>query len=179
MILSLKKLIFRLLYRIWDVKQKRKLQKINSFDQVCVFDIDNTLTISQLGKPVNHLSPIPRDGMINYVKELINQGKKVIFLSARNFNLFDNTIDWLQHQGIFDKDKNELFLVHSSISKIEYLKKLIESNKAVLFIDDLSYNHENSNIKYYKETEQEINKLNIEFKGLDFISKLKNEPKKF
>lgn len=170
MIRKLKGTVFELLYIIWDKRQKKRISRLKDYDKIYVFDIDNTLTKSILNAPINHISPIPNLGMISYVKSLIAVNKKVIYLSARDFRLFHNTLEWLRGFEILDCNSNNLFLVKSSMSKIEYLQILIKSNKEVEFVDDLSYNYEHGEVKYYDDTLQEINNLSLIFKGIDFIN---------
>lgn len=169
MIRYAKSIGYKILYFFWDKKQLNLLNKVSSFDKVFVIDIDNTLTISNIGSPINHIDPLPRLNMINYVNELINDNQKVIYLSARDFRLYDTTKKWLEKHKIFNTKENQIFLVESSISKIVYLKVLCNKNQNVIFIDDLSYNYENGIVKIYEETKAKLALLPLEYKGLDFI----------
>ena len=63
--------------------------------------------------------------------------------------------------------------------KIGYWKKLSKQNKLVV-IDDLSYNHENNNIKFYKpEIDYLSNNNNIKYFGyhdvLTGLNKISNK----
>jgi len=169
MIASVKRYFFNVLYSFWDKKQKKRLASIKDNQKVYVFDIDNTLTVSEMNAPLNHVSPRPRKGMITYAQNMIATEAKIIYLSARNFKLFDTTLDWLKKHNIFKPSENDLFLVNSSISKIEYLEFLIQNNESIVFIDDLSYNYENGEVKFYDKTEKIISALKLDYKGLDFI----------
>ena len=156
---------------MWDKKQFSRWKRLVGFDLLYVIDIDNTLTISNLGDPIDHINPIPRKGLIDYVKGNIDKGTKVVYLSARDFRLYKQTETWLSNNEIYNSIEQELYLVKSSFSKISYLETIVKANQKVVFIDDLSYNYENNDVKYYDETKEALSELEVDYMGIEFISK--------
>jgi hypothetical protein len=176
------RIIAKFQYLLFNKRQLLDLLRFKNFQKVYVFDIDNTLTRSTLGKPLNFHTPDPRFSTINFAKELIQKGNLVLFLSARSFRLYEITKLWLNKYGLKISKNQPLYLVNSPKEKIKFLKKLIEWNEDVVFIDDLSYNYENGEVKYYLEEKKEILNLSLDYRGLEFIESLpyknKNEENK-
>jgi len=160
------------MYTGWHHGQIKRWSQIKGNDKVFVIDIDNTLTISKLGDPINHSNPKPRKSMIDYVSNLIEEKNTIVYLSARDFRSYRRTKDWLERMGVFSEDQ-ELFLVKSSMSKIEYLKVLCAHNHHVTFIDDLSYNHEHGTVKYYNDTRLALKSISLNYLGIEFINQYK------
>ncbi len=168
---KLKKMLFGIAFTVWKIPQSVLLKRLKNYSVLYVIDIDNTLTVSELGNPLNHSNPTPRAGMIKYVKNLISCQEKVIYLTARDFRIKKPTIQWLTTNNIFD-NLTDVFFVQSAAHKIPYLKYLHQNNKKIVFIDDLSYNHENGEVKKYAEVENIISQMSIEYKGINYIESL-------
>ena len=66
-------------------------------------------------------------------------------------------------------------VVDSPQSKLKFIKKLIKQKNEIHYYDDLSYNHENGEIKLYFDVIEVVNNLPIKYFGLDYINKLSNE----
>ena len=105
--------------------------------------------------------------LIKNAKDLVEEsqlkGYFIFFLSARDPRYWISTKFWLNDK--FNITTFSLRLVPIVKMKIGYWKKLSKHNKLVV-IDDLSYNHENDNIKFYQsEIDYLINNNNIEYFG--------------
>ena len=51
------------------------------------------------------------------------------------------------------------------------METIVKANQKVVFIDDLSYNYENNDVKYYDETKEALSELEVDYMGIEFISK--------
>ena len=160
----------RALYIFWDYLQMSMISRIKNNRCVYVVDIDNTLTISRTGEKINHQDPHPRLSLIEYILENWYYNDELIFLSARDIRLFANTKEWLIKQGFKSVSKKKLFLVKSAKHKVTYLNLLLNNNSKVVFLDDLSYNHENGEVLFYTNVISEVSQMKLTYKGLDFIS---------
>lgn len=169
MILAIKKFVLGLMIRHWERRQMIRFNQIKEHGSLYIVDIDNTLTISELGKELNHLSPQPRKEMISYVRDLAEEGHKVIFLSARDFRLFQATEKWLNSHMLPANDSS-LFLVSSARAKLPYLELAINRNTKVIYIDDLTYNYENGEIKNYSAVIKEVQSMKLDYLGQNFIA---------
>lgn len=170
MIGLLKKSAFNVLYYLFEKKQLSKIKDIKNHDTLYVIDIDNTLTISKLNDSINHKNPTPRLELISY---LLSQDKNMpmIFLSARDFRLFNDTFKWLEKYQLI-QHPNQLFLVKKAKYKIKYLNILVANqNKQIIYIDDLSFNHENGEVKHYEAIINSIRELPIIYHGVEFINR--------
>ena len=67
-----------------------------------------------------------------------------------------------------------LILVPNANDKFYFINKLRENLYCVEFYDDLSYNHENGEIKFYDDLIDKINKLGIKYYDFYFLSNLQN-----
>lgn len=156
---------------VWDFLQRFRLKAVKNNAIVHVIDIDNTLTIYRGDGKIDHINPDARLNMIQHVRGLIDRNHKVIFLSARDFRLWNHTIQWLSKQNVL-VSKKQVFLLPNVNAKIDYLKRLIDQNTEVDYIDDLSYNHEKGQVKLYEEVLSLINKMPLTYKGIDFIESI-------
>lgn len=173
MALALRKKIKQGIYRLWNRAQLTRIRRIKQCHNVYVIDIDNTLTINGLGDQVDHINPKPRKALIDYIIANWYKSEKVIFLSARNIRLYSSTKHWLREQGFQNVSLQNLFLVDTAKSKIEYLQLLVGNNIKVTFLDDLSYNHENGEVRYYDEVVSSVQKIDLTYLGIHFISRFK------
>ena len=150
-----------------------------SKNQIAVIDIDNTIantwnslypkTISQSSR--SEIKKIKKkDYSSELLKKVFDDYDLVFFLSARNFKLYHVTADWIQKN--FNVKKFKLRLVPDVELKLIYLKKFTLNNKTILYVDDLSYNHENGEVKFYKKVIKRVRKnSNILYYGYDDIQK--------
>jgi hypothetical protein len=130
-----------------------------SHDRVFVIDIDNTiadtwptlLITNRFSSEKNRYASLePFISIKDFIdNDLCKISDKKIFLSARDHRNFDVTLSWLKDNGFFD-DNSELYLVPNAYSKIPYLKSLILFKFSIVYLDDLSYNHENGEVRFYE-----------------------------
>lgn len=99
---------------------------------------------------------------------------KVIFISARSFLSYRTTGQWLRSCGL---EGCELILVAHAADKMYYIKTLISKGFSVVYIDDLSYNHEHGEMKLYDELIQEINGLPLTYLGIKEIELINSNKK--
>ena len=65
-----------------------------------------------------------------------------------------------------------LFLVPRAEDKLPYLNKALEYATRITYYDDLSYNHENGEVKFYSNVITELKKLRITYIGYQEINKV-------
>lgn len=132
-----------------------------------LLDIDNTLahTWPSLkrkwdSESIRVLNLPPLQPVIDYINSIYPIAKyEWIFLTSRSYSLRKTTINWLLNQKLPASNKN-VILVQSPNEKLVLIKKYVK--KSSIYFDDLSYNHENGEIKFYMD---EIN----QYKNLDNI----------
>lgn len=135
-----------------------------------LFDIDNTLADawpSYLKPYSSHyerlINLVPFPSMINLVKEKYAQDEAVFFISARGLRTYWVTKRWLEAQGIF---RWNLFLVRTPQEKVKLVKMASKLFRKIELYDDLSYNHENGEIKFYEDCIQELLRIpNLVYHG--------------
>ena len=89
-------------------------------------------------------------GMRKKYIEILHHNKNAFFISARRMSSKAATYNWLESNGL-KIEKNNIFNVNSVNVKIIFFKLLNKNNNyKIILIDDLSYNHENGEVKYYK-----------------------------
>lgn len=148
--------------------------KYKNYDSVCIFDIDNTIantwpSFNKVYKNTNErlLSLEVFSPMIEKVHHYYKTGHQVLFLTARSYRSFYITKKWLKKHGIY---KSNLIIVNNPMEKIELIKSL---NKSIIYYDDMSYNHENGEVKFYDECIREIDKMkNIKYYGYKEIRQM-------
>ena len=55
---------------------------------------------------------------------------------------------------------------------VDFLSLVTKRKNKIVFIDDLSYNHENGMIKYYHRTIEKVKNLNVRYIGNECIKKI-------
>lgn len=141
-----------------------------------IFDIDNTIgnthpTLTRQYQSETErllsISVFPR--MKKLVNSVLNSpSRKVIFLTSRSYLTWGPTHQWLVQNGI-DVAKSDVIIVSSPAQKTDFIKKILPRNKPVTFIDDLSYNHENGQVKFYDTEIQLISGLSLRYIGYKTI----------
>jgi FMN phosphatase YigB (HAD superfamily) len=155
---------------------KYKVSTLSKFDEVVIFDLDNTLldTYPLLNKM--ELSDVFRNvkthlGMINLFNEYSGKDVFLFILSSRKINFYRITNQYLKQNII---TKVPFYLVSEPLKKIKFLKYSVICFKKVTLYDDLSYNHENGEVKLYHEIISEVKKLSISHYGYQEILKINN-----
>ncbi|MBE9601660.1 hypothetical protein [Pedobacter sp. MC2016-24] len=142
---------------------------------VYLVDIDNTLadTWPSLQNYVyrsehqRYLSLSVFIGMRKYVMSKLRNHEHVVFLSARSYFKYYTTKKWLLSCGIL---ADELILVSNAFEKISYVNDLVDGGFNVVYLDDLSYNHEHGNVLFYSDLIYSLNKLPITYMGVEQIN---------
>ncbi|AOR26756.1 hypothetical protein FORMA_16060 [Formosa sp. Hel3_A1_48] len=141
------------------------VQFIKKNKSTIVLDIDNTLAdtwptlknenINNFSNEKHRISSLNLiNGAFDLVKYSSKKFDQIIFLSARNPAHYFITKKWIDSN--FKKISYKLRLVPNVNLKQIYWEKIIKISNETVIIDDLSYNHENNDTKFYNN---EINYL--------------------
>jgi hypothetical protein len=146
---------------------KYKVSTLRKFEEVVIFDLDNTLldTYPLLNKM--QLCDVFRKakthlGMINLFNQYIDKEVFLFILSSRKIKFYKITNQYIK-QNI--SVRVPFYLVSIPFKKIMFLKYSARCFKKVTLYDDLSYNHENGEVKFYYEIISEVKKLSISHFG--------------
>lgn len=154
----------------------KRATKQGSGNKVYMVDIDNTLADTWPSLK-DRIYPAENQryrtlsiflGMRRYLLDVQEQNQ-VIFISARNYWTYGTTRRWLKDCGL----KNcTLILVPGAMEKISFLLYLLKRDIPVVYIDDLSYNHEHGEVKMYDLMIPILNRLPITYMGLKEIEQI-------
>ena len=157
---------------------------LNKSVKIVFIDIDNTIADTWVTLKSNkftnekdrHQKLKPFDGMRTFIKNQYrdnNNSYKIIYLTARYFTVIPITKQWLNKNHFFE-NPDSLIVVSKPKLKLYFLKLAVKKKYDVIYIDDLSYNHENGETKFYDAIISEINTMNIDYKGYNEIKKINN-----
>lgn len=141
--------------------------KKGKYTRVFIFDIDNTIAdtwysfnVPYFKNSQHRLSSLPIFIRMRRLIDILykNPNTLVLFLTARSLLDYQTTYNWLKSQG-FPLKYSNLFIVNSPKFKVRILKALENQKLNVYYIDDLSYNQENGEIKFYDSDINEIIKI--------------------
>lgn len=173
MLLKVKRLIYRPMYAFfrWYYFLNFKMLLNSEHKNINVFDLDNTLadTYPYIKTSINHLELPAHKGMTELLKDKIADNQLCIILSARNYKITSNTKKWLEI-NIGSKKNIPLFLVPRAEDKLPYLMFADKKFENVFYYDDLSYNHENGEVKFYQDVIESIKQTSIHYYGYDEIN---------
>lgn len=152
--------------------------KINSGSSLYVFDIDNTIgntypTLQKkYGSEKERLLSIPVFPKIKSVVQqlLKSESRKVIFLTARSYKTWSVTHEWLSKNDI-NASLSDVIIVSAPQQKIEFLQTILPRNKRVVFVDDMSWNHENGEVKFYENEIRILSGLPLRHIGYSTIQR--------
>ena len=130
---------------------------------IIIFDIDNTVADTWPSFLKKKISEHERLSNLKAFKNIVNlilnydsEGKKIIFMSARNYKFYNITKIWIKKNCTKAFD---LILVSNVSEKLKFLK--IFKNKKITLYDDLSYSHEKKRgVLFYEDIIKELKKLN-------------------
>jgi len=173
----LKKILKYFYFFVYQKYFEFKFIKIfKEYNEIYIFDIDNTIAdtwpsfllgYSSLNERLSGLAIFYN--MRNFILKLKKQNKKIIYLTARPYKTYNLTFSWLKSNGLIE-NKKDLILVSEPAEKVSLLKKLERENNIVHYYDDMSYNHENGEVKYYINEIDKIKKLkNIKYNSWQII----------
>lgn len=157
------------------VTKKSFFKSLNRNKKNYIFDIDNTVANTWPTLNLEWKSEVERLSQIRPIEKIIleikflEKSNNIIYLTARDFRFKDVTVNWLRNQGLYANYKN-VYLVPNPTIKYKWLRA-IGIHYDVVFIDDMSYNHENGIVKYYESIINKIIKLPIRYIGYSEIQK--------
>ena len=165
-------LFFRQLFKI-------SLRKSRPQQAIWICDIDNTIADTwrffyvENGKPKAEkylLLPILK-GMSQQVFDQ-QHTNKIVFLTAREFRRFFLTRRWLRQNGFIVRWHN-VILVSRMRDKLPLLAAVAKRfPNQITYFDDLSFNHQNGDIKFYDDVINGLQKLPIRYVGYDELLKI-------
>lgn len=141
-----------------------------------IFDLDNTLINTYPLLNLMNLKDAFKNadlhiGMLNLFLHLQKNNENVIILTSRNIKYFLITKSYIEKKI---SKKSPFFIVSDPSQKIKFIKYVLNKFNKITYFDDLSYNHENGEVKFYIEIISEINNLPIIYFGYDEILKINN-----
>jgi hypothetical protein len=104
---------------------------------------------------------------------------RLIFFSARSYDVYWTTKKWLKTNGFWQKDA-KLVLVDRMVLKPIFFKKLLGDIQNtppqydITFFDDLSYNKEHGELKFFEDALAETQKLPIKYVGYAELMSINN-----
>ncbi|MBK8658834.1 MAG: hypothetical protein IPN22_08170 [Bacteroidetes bacterium] len=140
-----------------------------------VFDIDNTightyptLLRDYTSEKARMLSIPVFPRMKNLLCSLHHsKSRKVVFLTSRSYTLWSTTHDWLELNNI-PGSLIDVILVSSPAEKVKLLTTSA-SKVRIVYIDDLSWNQERGELKWYDSELEAVKKLPITYIGYKTI----------
>jgi len=178
---KIKKIVIFLCRIYFHTVFKLKL-KLNKRKWVYVFDIDNTIAHTWPSFLDNYKSERDRYlklsifvNMRRLVMKVYNKRRtrKVIFLTARNYLQYFTTYKWLKSNS-FPLSFFDLILTHNAQEKVKLLKRFGEKGYNIVFVDDMTYNHETGEMKYYTNSIKELRESKVHYFGNISINKFNN-----
>jgi hypothetical protein len=166
-------------YKVSYLKKYRHFIKSQSKkEHLYIFDLDNTLADTF---PYLHIVDTdemyrtipPFQNMLEIAFNVFSSNFPCIILTARDYNYKSATEFWID-KNIKVKDI-PLFIVPKASDKIAYLKLANNNFKNVTYYDDLSYNHENGDVKFYSKEIETFQNMTIEYIGYEEILKINNK----
>lgn len=176
--MSLKIIARKLVNYIFDnfsfIAFKFKINRLRSSDEVVIFDLDNTLLDTY---PLLNSMPLKdvftkvktHSEMMKLYNHFSEKNVFVLILSARKIEFVRITSDYIK-QNI--NLKGSFYLVSEPSKKVRFLKYSAAFFTKVTLFDDLSYNHENGEVKFYHDVIKEVHELSIIYFGYEEILKI-------
>jgi hypothetical protein len=169
-----RKLIDRIFDTIFFLAFIFKIKIIKKPEEVIIFDLDNTLVNTYpllnsmtLRNVFRNVKIHPR--MIKIFNDYDRQDVFLFILTSRDIKFYGVTKNYLRKNI---NTNTPVFLVSEPHKKIRFIKYCSSCFNKVTLYDDLSYNHENGEVKFYHEIINEINKLSISYVGYKEIFKI-------
>lgn len=156
------------------------LKTIKNEQELVIFDLDNTLadTYPCIKNKIDLTKVYAQLKVHNGTKSMLIEhlkSDKVIILSARPYKYRKVTEQWVTDNLVGSKKKLSIFLVHKVNLKLRYLLAATKSKKSITYYDDLSYNHENGEVKFYYEIIQSVRNLPLRYIDYNQIRKINHD----
>ena len=152
--------------------------KVAAGRSLYIFDIDNTVgnTFPTLQRESNtererlvSIEMFPR--MKYLIKDLQKSpSRKVIFVTARSYKAWGITQKWFLKNEV-PVSLLDIIIVSTLAEKVKLLTKILPAHKPVTFVDDMSWNHEKGEVKFYENEIQLISKLKLRYIGFKTIAR--------
>ena len=151
--------------------------------KIVFIDIDNTIanTWPTIGNKLyknefdRNLNIPVHQGMKKYIeRHYKNSSYYLIYLTARNYRLISVTNTWLHKNDFVNSDSSVIVVFHPNL-KLYFLKRALAKNYEITYIDDLSYNHEHNEIKYYDYIIDEVKLLPLKYIDYNKILEINND----
>ena len=154
-------------FKYWvNIKSKNKT--------LYIFDLDNTLINTypllnkmSLSKVFNNAEL--HTGMVNLFLNLKSNNNDLIILTSRNYKYYFNTSKFIKKKF---SNSSPFYLVSHPVKKIIFIKYAVSKFVNVNYYDDLSYNHEYGEIKFYSDVIEELKHLPVNYFGYHEILKI-------
>lgn len=165
-------------YKIsYHKKYRQFIKSQTEKEHLFIFDLDNTLanTFPQLHKADTdemYRTIPPFQNMLNIARKAFNSDSPCLILTARDYNYRTATEYWLKEN--LKINDIPLFIVPKASDKIAYLKIADKNFKNVTYYDDLSYNHEKGDVKFYSKEIEILQDMPIVYIGYKEILKINN-----
>jgi hypothetical protein len=142
-----------------------RLNNIKKDSTIHIYDIDNTLTDTWKFLNSSNKYILRELDFSNGMKKLINDlysSNQVLFFTVRPLSKWNDTRIWLSLN--LSKFKwFHLFLFSTPSHKIDFVLKLNDLGYKIILTDDLSYNHENGDVKFYIDEILRIKKSEVSY----------------
>lgn len=159
---------------------------MNADKHLYLFDIDNTIgdtyptLTNNYSSEKERLLAIPVFARMKNLLMLLlkSRGRKVIFITSRSYLSWQTTHKWLVKNGL-NVNLSDIIIVSSPAQKIRFIPKILPHNGRVTFIDDLSWNHEKGDVKFYSSEIELISGLPLRYIGYNTIKRFNSKTKKW
>ncbi len=147
-------------------------------DTIYIYDIDNT--ICKTGYSSKYEGYLDKDLVKNlevYIpikNKILNQYKcsnNIFFFTVRPIKFWLPTFFWL-NRNKFKVNIFQLFFFNSPMKKVKFIEYLVNKGFLIEFYDDMSYNHENGKVLFYKNEIKYIKNLNLKYFGVKYLNLL-------
>jgi hypothetical protein len=151
-----------------------RFNKIRRDSIIHIYDIDNTLVDTWKYLNCDNKRILRQLEFHPEMKKMISDlylNNIVLFFSVRPLNNWNDTRFWLS-TNLFRFKWFHLFLFSSPRHKVDFVLRLSDLGFKIVFTDDLSYNHENGDVKFYTDEIIRINNSNVTYVSYDDINKI-------
>ena len=147
-----------------------------------VVDIDNTFADTwptlvhwPKSESARYLEMPLLQGMYQKLLKAQSQHIPIVFLTARPYERYFQTIKWLKTNGL-NAYLSHVVFVATPAEKADLLEKLPPSvwQQKIVYFDDLSYAQELGPVKFYTETIERVKKLPLEYIGYEDLININN-----
>ena len=159
------------------LKFRRNIKNVKK--NIVIVDLDNTIADTWVLRNKGYSEKYIYQNVklinetISFIRESFSNTKNDVYiLTARNYRYYYTTNTWLLSHSIH----YPLYMVPNPEHKLKFIGK--NTCQKIVWIDDLSYNHENGDVKFYNSVIDQLKySKNITYLDYNFIQELKNGKK--